>query len=288
MEPRGNFVTPFLPVSGDRLARWEELQRRITDALDEMRALLTSASATSATHPASAPDAEPAVGRPEGSPDLGARLVDVVYGSDGVWHAWWLHAGVTEVDEVCAIVPDLTPLLSIATGTAAAELSDLQRLLDHYGTTIRLILPPHSATAPVAATVVDVLADAGIQIRLGETRPWFFVSGLRVAVAPLHWSGTDEGPVGVFRGETMAGALRDLFEHRWAQSTPWGGANGTVDDVLRLLATGRSDEEVAEALGVSLRTVRRRVAEAMAEYGASSRFELGYRVAAGASRPPHD
>jgi DNA-binding CsgD family transcriptional regulator len=246
-----------------------------------MRGLLTSAAATPAPDPAQ--DAEPA----SGLQGLGAQLIDVVYGSEGVWHAWWLHAGATEVDEVCAIVPDLTPLLAIAAGTAASELSDLQRLLDRYGTTIRLVLPPGSATAPVAATVVNVLAEAGVQIRLGETRPWFFVSGLRVAVAPLHWSETDDGPVGVFRGETMAGALRDLFEHRWAQSTPWGGASGTVDDVLRLLATGRSDEEVAEALGVSLRTVRRRVAEAMAEYGASSRFELGYRVAAGTPSPPH-
>jgi hypothetical protein len=190
---------------------------------------------------------------------------------------------------VCAIVPDLTPLLAIAAGTAASELTDLQRLLDRYGTAIRLILPRGMATEPVAAvaaTVVDVLAEAGVQVRLGETVPWFFVSDLRVAVAPLHWSGMDDGPVGVFRGETMAGALRDLFEYRWARSIPWRGTNGTVDEVLRLLAGGQSDEEVAEALGVSLRTVRRRVAEAMAEYGASSRFELGYRIAAASSPPP--
>lgn len=280
MKPRGNFMTSSLPAASDRLGRWDELQRRINDALDDMRALLASVSSTPATHPAS--DAELA----PGTQDLGAHLIDVVYGSEGVWHAWWLHAGATEVDDVCAIVPDLTPLLAIAAGTAASELSDLQRLLDRYGTTIRLILPRDIATEPVAATVVDVLAEAGVQIRLGETRPWFFVSDLRVAATPLHWSGTDDGPVGVFRGETLAGALRDLFEHRWAQCTPWRGTNDTVDDVLRLLATGRSDEEVAEALGISLRTVRRRVAEAMAEYGASSRFELGYRVAAG-TPPPH-
>jgi hypothetical protein len=283
MEPRGNFMTPSLPASSDRLARWDELQRRINDALHEMRGLLTSASSTPATDPSLAHDAEPT-----SSPgDLGAQLIDVVHGSDGVWHAWWLHANATDVDEVCAVVPDLTPLLAIAAGTAASELSDLQRLLDRYGTSIRLILPQNVATTPVAVTVADLLAEAGVQIRLGETRPWFFVSGTRVAVAPLHWRGTDEGPVGVFRGETMAGALQDLFEYRWAQCTPWRGANGTVDDVLRLLATGRSDEEVAEVLGVSLRTVRRRVAEAMAEYGASSRFELGYRMAAGTSPPAH-
>src|SRR5690606_6031828 len=62
MERRVKFGPPSVRASGDRLARWEELQRRITDALDEMRALLTSAASTPATHPASAQDAGPASG----------------------------------------------------------------------------------------------------------------------------------------------------------------------------------------------------------------------------------
>ena len=45
--------------------------------------------------------------------------------------------------------------------------------------------------------------------------------------------------------------------------------------LLRLLATGQKDEQIARALGMSLRTVRRRIADLMTELGADSRFQAG-------------
>jgi DNA-binding NarL/FixJ family response regulator len=45
--------------------------------------------------------------------------------------------------------------------------------------------------------------------------------------------------------------------------------------VVRLLAQGMTDEAVGRYLGLDVRTVRRRVADAMDELGASSRFMLG-------------
>jgi DNA-binding NarL/FixJ family response regulator len=54
--------------------------------------------------------------------------------------------------------------------------------------------------------------------------------------------------------------------------------------VLALLARGRTDQQIAGQLGIGVRTVRRRIAEAMDEYGVRSRFELGAAWAAG-SRP---
>jgi len=55
-----------------------------------------------------------------------------------------------------------------------------------------------------------------------------------------------------------------------------------VDDcarrVLVLLARGLTDEAIARRLGVSDRTIRRMVAQLMADIGAESRFQLGYRA----------
>ena len=51
--------------------------------------------------------------------------------------------------------------------------------------------------------------------------------------------------------------------------------------VLRLMAQGLGDASIAEALGMSVRSVRRRVAEAIAESGAGSRFALGVEWARG-------
>ncbi len=47
------------------------------------------------------------------------------------------------------------------------------------------------------------------------------------------------------------------------------------DFVLRELAHGARDEEIARSLGISLRTVRRRVAVMMTELGVDSRFQAG-------------
>jgi DNA-binding NarL/FixJ family response regulator len=48
-----------------------------------------------------------------------------------------------------------------------------------------------------------------------------------------------------------------------------------------MLALGMSDHAIATAQGTSVRTVQRRVSDAMAHYRVSSRFELGVAWAAG-------
>jgi len=52
---------------------------------------------------------------------------------------------------------------------------------------------------------------------------------------------------------------------------------GVTDQRLLLgqLAGGAKDEQIARALGLSVRTVRRRVAELLEELGADSRFQAG-------------
>lgn len=49
--------------------------------------------------------------------------------------------------------------------------------------------------------------------------------------------------------------------------------------LLRLLARGFTDEVVADKLGLTGRTLRRRLRSAMDKLGASSRFDAGYKLA---------
>ncbi|MDP9068024.1 MAG: LuxR C-terminal-related transcriptional regulator [Actinomycetota bacterium] len=55
----------------------------------------------------------------------------------------------------------------------------------------------------------------------------------------------------------------------------------TPDEValLRLMARGFTDEVVAQKLGLTGRTLRRRLRSAMDKLGASSRFEAGFKLA---------
>jgi DNA-binding NarL/FixJ family response regulator len=49
--------------------------------------------------------------------------------------------------------------------------------------------------------------------------------------------------------------------------------------LLSLMSRGYTDEVVAQKLGLTARTLRRRLRSAMDKLGAASRFEAGYRLA---------
>ncbi len=133
----------------------------------------------------------------------------------------------------------------------------------------------------------------------------------------------------VVHNRTLAAALASLFDHVWGDvdapvRRPPGGADARAAsvaavrtpvapalgrpsvapagppqddgptsqerDLLRLLGQGLTDASAARQLGVSLRTVRRMMAELMARLDARSRFEAGIRAAergwVGSRQPP--
>ncbi|MGW0395591.1 helix-turn-helix transcriptional regulator [Streptomyces sp. NPDC003042] len=79
-------------------------------------------------------------------------------------------------------------------------------------------------------------------------------------------------------------ALSALFEGVWESAVPIGtdtpsdehGLTPQEQELLRLLSRGLTDDVVRRRLGVSLRTVRRIVADLCTRLGADSRFEAGY------------
>ena len=50
---------------------------------------------------------------------------------------------------------------------------------------------------------------------------------------------------------------------------------GSDDALIRMLALGAKDEMIARTLHIGLRTVRRRIAALMDQYGVATRFQLG-------------
>ena len=56
-------------------------------------------------------------------------------------------------------------------------------------------------------------------------------------------------------------------------------ATDPVTTLVNLLASGRKDEAIARQLGVSGRTLRRRIAEVQDQLGATSRFQAGLQAA---------
>ena len=92
-------------------------------------------------------------------------------------------------------------------------------------------------------------------------------------------------PYLVIREPALVRNFREQFAGVWRDAHSVGvGPEDSLDEsmvreVLALLETGVTDDVAARQLGVSTRTIRRRVAAVMDLLGASSRFEAGVKAA---------
>ncbi|MBT9256719.1 hypothetical protein KMZ32_11615 [Phycicoccus sp. MAQZ13P-2] len=151
------------------------------------------------------------------------------------------------------------------------------------GDTQRAIYPADVLTTLAGQRWLGVWAEAGEDQRLlPATATEFAVFGESAVVALGGWDDPDSGYV-LLRDPLVVRLYTDYFDLAWryASPVPRGGASGGDDDprLVELLGLGIKDEAIARHLGVSLRTVRRRVSRLMAVNGVDSRFQLGWVLA---------
>jgi hypothetical protein len=157
---------------------------------------------------------------------------------------------------------------------------DLVRDLVASGRRSRAIYP--ARVLEEAPQVVRSRADAGELVRIVATVPTrIAVMGTGAALIGDRW-GASSGRRLVVREHSLVGALGALFENVWERAMTVPGLGALDEDpsgqrrlLLHQLTRGAKDEQIARALGVSLRTVRRRIAEIMDDLGAESRFQAG-------------
>lgn len=145
---------------------------------------------------------------------------------------------------------------------------------------------PSRALYPVRALdeAADELAERarmGEQIRvLPEVPTRLFVVATSHALVP-HLPGFESTRRLVVRERGLVLLLGQLFDRVWERAEPVprldlpGARDRSRRLLLQQLADGAGDEQIARTLGVSLRTVRRRVADVLIELGADSRFQAG-------------
>ena len=115
---------------------------------------------------------------------------------------------------------------------------------------------------------------------ISELPTRLFVIGTTHAVLPEPLGFADEPRV-LVRQPALVESLILLFELMWDRAAPvpdldLGEARPDLRRfLLQQLAAGAKDEQIARALGISLRTVRRRVADLLIELGVDSRFQAG-------------
>lgn len=131
---------------------------------------------------------------------------------------------------------------------------------------------------------------AGVQVRVTRLPPVELI--LLDRKVGLLSDGTGRDEVLLVRDPTLVRALCHLFEAWWggavavrplAGRSGADGSSGTLAEqdrvLVELLRDGMKDEAVAQRLGLSVRTVRRRVADLLLRLSASSRFQAGVLAA---------
>ena len=103
-----------------------------------------------------------------------------------------------------------------------------------------------------------------------------YVDDGNYASVPVNWAEHPPNSILIIRHPTVVSALAYVAETHWSLALPYSTDAEGWEPVLRLLAQGLSDRATGAALGVSQRTVQRRITEAMDALGVSSRFELGF------------
>jgi hypothetical protein len=148
------------------------------------------------------------------------------------------------------------------------------------GRPMRALYPRDVVEDPRRLAYVRHWAGLGEEVRITHQRvPYMAVFGEEVA---LVGSGSVSGAESriLLRVPALVTLVIDLFERYWEKSVPLRstsvglGRNERVE-ILEGLMLGAKDEALARQLGVSLRTVRRRVADLMDELGATTRFQAG-------------
>ncbi|MEU6133906.1 helix-turn-helix transcriptional regulator [Nocardioides sp. NPDC047086] len=141
---------------------------------------------------------------------------------------------------------------------------------------------------PVAALkhspdVLRMRVEIGEEVRiLPRVATHLMVVGTTHAMFPDPL-GPVEQPIINVRQRGIVEVVTRYFEELWRRALPAAELDDLPNAERRLLlaelASGAQDEQIARRLGVSLRTVRRRVAELLEELGATSRFEAGVEAA---------
>lgn len=154
---------------------------------------------------------------------------------------------------------------------------------------VRLDIDPALLPEPNVLEIMQARVDAGDVIRLTTGLPFTgAVNDQGLAMIDL---GDDGGsPVGILLNRSAGGArVQAALEFAWQLGTPWRPSNAPASkfdqldprdrSIIRLMAGGVSDAAIARQLGISSRTVERRVRTLLDRLNATTRFQAGVLAA---------
>ncbi|MEV1131796.1 transcriptional regulator TrmB [Agromyces sp. NPDC049794] len=203
-------------------------------------------------------------------------VVDVVLGADAVrQRVAQLQASATQQVRVFV-------LRDVAFLDADENLAEDDALV--RGVRYRVIVEKPVLERPGFIDAAREAATLGEEVRVLPTLPTrLIIADDAMALLPMRSRG-EERSMGALlvHPSGLLDLVASIFEEFWASSTAFSsagepaGSHDAVDrDLLKLLLLGLTDAAAGAQLGISVRTVQRRVAELMETAGVTTRIQLG-------------
>jgi DNA-binding NarL/FixJ family response regulator len=160
-----------------------------------------------------------------------------------------------------------------------------QRPVQETKPKVRKLYQPVTLLTPSSAQHMRTVASLGAQVRITQddiNETIIIDRRFAILAGDLH---DGVRSYGVVTEAAVVQNVQSLFEVAWRSATDLAVYDAQHTDltslaprVMELLASGCKDETAARALGLGVRTYRRRVAELMTALGAESRFQAGVRA----------
>ncbi|RYB94803.1 hypothetical protein EUA93_10845 [Nocardioides oleivorans] len=212
----------------------------------------------------------------------GTDVVDVVRGPQAVADRFaQMQRGATS--EVVALVKSSVAIVTAEENSASEDVA-LAR-----GVAYRVVLERAAFERPGFMDRVVESVAAGETVRVADSLPLrLMIADRSLALLPLAPTASDVGGGALLVHESgLLDALLHLFDLVWASSNevlPSGAfqPSDQIDEVdariLTLLLAGLTDQAIGGQLGMSLRTVQRRVSSLMDRASVVTRFQLGHEA----------
>lgn len=216
----------------------------------------------------------------------GTDVVDVVRGSRAVADRFaQMQRGAST--EVVALVKSSVAVVTAEENTASEDVAVAR------GVAYRVVLERSAFDRPGFMDRVVESISAGETVRVTDSLPLRLVIADRsLALLPLAPTASDSGGGALLVHESgLLDALLHLFDLVWASSNevvPSSSGVSVLDAdriedvdarILTLLLAGLTDQAIGGQLGMSLRTVQRRVSGLMDRARVVTRFQLGHEAA---------
>ncbi len=215
----------------------------------------------------------------------GTDVVDVVRGSRAVADRFaQMQRGASS--EVVALVKSSVAVVTAEENTASEDVAVAR------GVAYRVVLERSAFERPGFMDRVVESIEAGESVRVTDSLPLRLVIADRsLALLPLAPTASDSGGGALLVHESgLLDALLHLFDLVWASSNevvPSASGVFVLDAdriadvdarILTLLLAGLTDQAIGGQLGMSLRTVQRRVSGLMDRASVVTRFQLGHEA----------